>query len=537
MKWSDYIKCGILGLGLSLTSCEDWLLVEPENVRSTNYFYSTPSEMEQALSGIYNGLLPLPEYTWFMSEVRSDNAWSGGGSSTARDYIEISVFNKNITELSTLNDAWCDLYEIVSRANIFLEKAENIEMPVEGVKEQQTAEARFLRALAYFDLVRYWGRVPLTLEPLTINEMMAMKQAETVDIYEQGIIPDLEYAIANLSDTPIDYLGNQASAGRVTLQAAKALLGKVYLTMAGYPLMDESKKSKARDLFEQVIDYADANNKFWAKDADEWQKIWISDNDNKYHIFEIQYIAESGFGNPMIFYTTPKLPTEYIGISMSGYGTVCSRGLNKLLKEETDAEGHFLDVRCLATVDTTKVLGKWKYNNSEDFFIKFMEHKIKRQKLGYSDIDAQIVDRGYFPINFPIIRLEDVMLMYAEIVGPTDRGKEMVNRIHKRATGENLFEEGETVIDEDFQFYVDLERRKEFAGEGIRWHDIVRRNTYKDAIKMKFYEQATDSKGNVTEPDVLVLQERVTEGTHLYPIPDAQMKVKEGLYEQNPAYK
>lgn len=113
----------------------------------------------------------------------------------------------------------------------------------------------------------------------------------------------------------------------------------------------------------------------------------------------------------------------------------------------------------------------------------------------------------------------------------------MVNRIHKRATGENLFEEGETVTDEDFQFYVDLERRKEFAGEGIRWHDIVRRSTYKDAIKMKFYEQATDSKGNVTEPDVLVLQERVTEGTHLYPIPDAQMKVKEGLYEQNPAYK
>lgn len=89
----------------------------------------------------------------------------------------------------------------------------------------------------------------------------------------------------------MNYQGNSASAGRATLTAAKALLGRVYLTMAGYPIQDESKKALAEQLFSEVIDYAFANNKYWASTADEWKKIWISENDNKYHIFEIQYIA------------------------------------------------------------------------------------------------------------------------------------------------------------------------------------------------------------------------------------------------------
>ena len=80
--------------------------------------------------------------------------------------------------------------------------------------------------------------------------------------------------------------------------------------MAGYPLYDESKKELAKDLFEKVIDYADAKKKFWAKNADEWKRIWISDNDNKYHIFEIQYIAAKDYGNPMAGIGTPKLPSN-----------------------------------------------------------------------------------------------------------------------------------------------------------------------------------------------------------------------------------
>ena len=69
----------------------------------------------------------------------------------------------------------------------------------------------------------------------------------------------------------------------------------------GYPVQDESKKALAEQLFSEVIDYARANNKYWAQTGDEWQKVWISDNDNKYHIFEIQYIASKNYGNPVSY--------------------------------------------------------------------------------------------------------------------------------------------------------------------------------------------------------------------------------------------
>ena len=528
---NNYIINLILCLGIFFSSCSDWLEVEPMNTRSINYFYSTPSEMEQALMGVYNGLLPMSEYYWFMSELRSDNAWCGGGTSVQRDYVEISIFNKNIYQLSTLNDAWLDLYEIVSRANIFLSKVGGVEITVGGVKEQQIAEARFLRAFAYFDLVRYFGRVPLSLSPLSINEAMRLGQSEATEIYEKAIIPDLEYAITHLTDTPIDYLGKPVEAGRVTLQAAQAMLGRVYLTMAGYPLYDVEKKVKAKELFEEVIDYADAKKKFWAKDAEEWKNIWISDNDNKYHIFEIQYIMAANYGNPMVYWTSPSVSTDYISISMSGNGSVCAAPLDNFFKEERNEKNEYLDVRCLATIDTIKTFPNGKKYSGEDFFIKFFEHKIKRTQLGYGDIDAQIVERGYFPINFPLIRLEDVMLMYAEIVGPTERGIDMVNRIRKRATGKELTDEEKE--SEAFQKCVDNERRKEFAGEGIRWHDLVRHNDMQP-IKNKFYYYAEKYGG---DPMIMSYADRVKRGTHIYPIPDHQMKVNEGLYQQNEAYR
>ena len=540
MKLYKYILTGVVCLGSLFSSCNDWLEVDPLNTHATDYYYTTPKEMEQALIGIYNGLLPVSEYSLLMSEVRSDNVWCGEYTGAQSDYQAISCFDPNIATANTLNGAWEDLYKIVYCANVFLSKVDGVTFSMEGVKEQMIGEVRFLRALAYFDLVRYFGRIPLTLTPLSIQEAMSVPQSEAIDIYNKAIIPDLEYAVSNLTDAPMDYLGKTAPAGRVTLQAAQALLGKVYLTMAGYPLYDTGKEELAKNLFKEVIDYAEANNKFWAKTGDEWKRIWISDNDNKYHIFEIQYIAAKGYGNPMATLYMPKLPSQYTAVAIAGGNITCANGLIKLLEKDKDAEGHFLDVRCLATIDTTKFVNRDDPNkvtkySGDDFFTKFVEHKIKRKELGFSDIDAQIVDRSYFPINFPLIRLEDVMLMYAEITGPIDESIDLVDNIRTRVGLAELTDAEKTP--EGFQKCVAEERRRELAYEGIRWHDLVRRGEYIDALKAKFMDYGTDANGNVTRPLVVQYAGRVKEGTYLYPIPDKQMKVKEGLYEQNEAYK
>ena len=121
--------------------------------------------------GIYNGLLPVSEYSLLMSELRSDNVWCGEYTGAQRDYLAISTYDPNLAITSTISGAWEELYRIVYRTNVFLSKVDGVTFIIEGTKEQMIGEARFLRALAYFDLVRYFGRIPLTLSPLTITEL------------------------------------------------------------------------------------------------------------------------------------------------------------------------------------------------------------------------------------------------------------------------------------------------------------------------------------------------------------------------------
>lgn len=535
MKLYNYFIQICLVASLVLTSCDDWLGVESENTQTIDSFYKTPGQMDQALNGIYNGLLPLPTYTMLMSEFRSDNFWIDLSNDAQRDYIDLGSFNPNISNISTLDNAWKDLYEIVARANAFLSKAGNVKFISEEIKQQYIAEAHFLRALAYFDLVRYFGRIPMVTVPLSPKEAATIGQSEAKDVYEQVIVPDLQFAVEHLPLKPLTYLNKAAAAGRANLIAAKSLLGRVYLTMAGFPLNDTSKKEQAKILFEEVIDYACTNNKYWAKTGEEWKRIWISDNDNKYHIFEVQYIIAADLGNPMVCETCPNLYSAYTKVPMAGNRAFCEDQLNEMLKKNI-VNNEYQDIRCLATIDTTKFVNTdgntpVKYTNP-DFFIKFVEHKMKRAALGYSDIDNQIVDRKYWPINFPIIRLEDVMLMYAEIVGPTTKGLQMLNDIRIRA-GLDAISEGCTVA--EFQEYVANERRVELACEGIRWHDLVRHNNLK-AIKDMFMRYATNMEGQV-DVNIASYADRVKEGTHIYPIPESQMRVKEGLYQQNEAYR
>lgn len=116
------------------------------------------------------------------------------------------------------------------------------------------------------------------------------------------------------------------------------------------------------------------------------------------------------------------------------------------------------------------------------------------------------------------------MLMYAEIVGPTSKGVDMVDRIRRRAgipvltnAENNRLHSGNVLT----------RRRRELACEGIRWHDLVRHNNLQ-AVRDKFQEYAVDANGNVIRPTLLLYIRQIKDGTYLYPIPDSQMKVKEG---------
>ena len=89
----------------------------------------------------------------------------------------------------------------------------------------------------------------------------------------------------------------------------------------------------------------------------------------------------------------------------------------------------------------------------------------------------------------------------------------------------------------DFAKAVDDERSRELAAEGIRWHDIVRRGTWQQLVKDKFIYYSTNVSGDIIIPRIYDYTLRVSDGAYLYPIPDTQMKVKDGLYEQNESYR
>jgi hypothetical protein len=161
------------------------------------------------------------------------------------------------------------------------------------------------------------------------------------------------------------------------------------------------------------------------------------------------------------------------------------------------------------------------------FYVKFFESKVKRAALGYSDMEAQIVDRTYWPQNWPILRLEDIMLLYAECVGATDEGYRMLNKIRTRAGLEAL----SGLTEDEFQKAVDNERRYELAEEGHRWHDLVRHNTFVETIKNMFYNDDPTVDGTYA-----AFANRVNENMYLYPIPLSQIEVRQGLYKQNDGY-
>ena len=527
----------------ALTGCSDYLNTPSKSSLSTETSYSTPVSIDEALTGVYGALRPFAKYYFAMSEFRSDNMFIPQ-LTNVNQYADCAQFNSTqLVEDNIVNDCWSDHYKLISAANVMLGRMAGSGLP-ETVCTQYEAEARFLRALSYFDLVRFFGRIPVTLSEISPLEAFNIPQSEAIDVYNNVIVPDLQYAVDNLQEKATDYSGNERGE-RVTRTAAKALLGKVYMQMAGYPLYQDTKE-KARDLFADVLSgYA----KYFAPDANEWDRMWTSDYDNKYFIFEIQYIIGQGQGNTATPLTMPSsnYGDIYAGArKMSGPHVYVERELQNHFLQTiaiVDADGNtdeeFVDRRINATLnagemydeETGEMSGGVSSMDKNNFCPKFFENKIRRSQLGMAEIDNLIIDSSYWPQNWPVLRIEDIMLLYAECVGNTTEGYYWLNLIRQRAGLSELKE----LTPQAFQNAVTYERRCELIGEGHRWFDEVRQNTFVNDIQtmMKNYRDKYDSSHSSI---YTVYASRVTQNSALYPIPYEQLHVSEGLYQQNPGY-
>ncbi len=526
---------------LLFASCEDYLNTVSKSALTTDNAYAKAAGVDQDLTGVYGCLKPFAKYYFVMSEFRSDNLFN---ITEARTREESDCAQFNTTGL--LNDAivsscWADHYTLIAAANVLLDHIDEAGMG-ESVKRQYMAEARFLRGLAYFDMVRFFGRVPVSLHEISPDEAFALGQSEAIDVYNQAIVPDLQYAVENLQETATDYLGNPRSE-RVTKTAAQALLGKVYLQMAGYPLYQDTK-DKAQSLFAEVLKNM---NKYWKNSMSDWNLMWVHENDNKNFIFEIQYIAEKNQGNPATPYSRSgnTYADDYCNANLTtGSHVYVERDLQDHFLITSDIDNgdgttttEYIDKRLYGTINTGQTYneetGQYEggATDQNNFCTKFFEHKIKRKSLGLSDMDAEITDRTFWPQNWPVLRIEDVMLLYAECVGNTTEGYQYLNMIRQRAGLSELKE----LSADAFQKAVAFERRCELLGEGHRWFDQVRQNTFVEEIRTTFTNYR-DKRDASHSSNYTIYANRVTQNSALYPIPMSQIRIREGLYQQNPGY-
>lgn len=542
MKLKNIIYCGAMLIAMS--SCEDYLDQAPVNLLSSNGFYQTVAQAEQGVIGIYADMRYATDYVYYhMSEVRSDNAWVNPQPNGQRDYSDIGCFRAS-SENGMYENTWKMWYKMIYDANVAIQKIGATSYDNADVQAQLLNEAHFLRGYAYFELARLFGNVPMVTEPSSPSTVNSMPQSDAKTIINEVVIPDLQAALSLPEKGKVlDATGKAVPAeGRADKTAAAAMLARVYMTLAGNPFNDASAMAQAKTYLNQVLaKKAD----YWAPNITEWRKQWTPDYNNKYSIFAIQY-RTGGTGNTGIFNIVKSMPPSYtagVGVRLFGndiyvektlryeFDRVYSGG-NKDLRGEgwSILDSYEAEPNTNAYSNSLEIVnwipGSTEQVYTQSMFYKPIPSKPKMDELGLTMDYSALKDYNDWPCNFPVLRIEDMMLLNAEIMcaeGNISGAMALVNEIRERAGCDPVSATTAT----DALDLVKRERRIELMGEGVRWFDEVRYGTWRQDILNMFARYNNPAGTNSSD---------VAEGRYLYPIPQNQMAITPGLYQQNAGY-
>lgn len=464
-----------------LTSCSDFLDLQPEFQVSENSFYKSADDIETALIGNYAELQDLHNASLlYLGELTTDNAEIQWTSPTVS---EVESDEVNLTAANGfLNTTWTTCFSIISGSNNVLSRIDNLDFN-ESLKGQLKGESLFLRAYSYFYLVRIFGEVPIVEVAFrSPNEIMAfdMSRKPVSEVYNL-IILDLTEA-ANLLEGVEGLSKSRASTG-----AAKTLLGKVYLTLKQF--------DPAAGILKEVID----SNRYSLEN--DYQKLFTNGNDElPESIFEIKYLSGNvGEGNSFSSIFTPaRFDMAIFPGNMQGSGRILPTPDMANSYEEGDLR------RGLSIGDSV--------------FLVTGEYEREIYGLKFVDFTTGIVGDG--GINFTSLRYADVLLMYAEALNETDKIEEAhtyLNLVRDRAGLQALSGRSKA----EFALVLEKERRAEFFLEGHRWFDLVR--TGRIQVVMNTYFQDLGLNFSVADHELIM------------PIPLREIDIDPNL-QQNPGY-
>ncbi len=476
-----------LVISVFLGSCDDFLEVTPPYTQDAENFFLTQEDYERALVGCYD-LLQASYLSVWVGEIASDNSIAGGESVNDTeglhqiDQMTHGGVNNELRNLMQWN------YTGITRVNYLMENKDNIDFIG---KDKIIAEARFLRAYYYFQLVKVFGDVPLIIDQrLGVEEATNIPRAPKSAIYTQ-IEKDLIAAIAVLEPTVF-------IKGKISQGAAKGLLGKVYLYQAKY--------TEAAIQLREVI----ASNQYSL--LNNFDELFEVNNENHSEtVFDIQHSGLEGGGYGCLICLEGNVGPGFQGIRQYN-GPVYGDGNSYNLPTQNLYDAYSVaDPRRTATLlDIDAFIAAQPNAQTISYAIGagghtgYYNHKYikKIAELGLPDNDLTS------PVNYIVIRYADILLMAAEALyqnGDAATAEQYVNQIRTRSNMPNISLSSIEAIWN--------ERRLELAMEGQRFFDWVRTGQAATAI-------------DGFQPNK----------HELFPIPQIEIDLAGGNWSQNPGY-
>lgn len=501
---------GALAFGSQSCSSE-FLELTPKSSVTTGNFYKTQDQFNQALTGAYASIRNAKGSvaSWVMGEMRSDNTFyeynnqNRGTGLLERE--DTDSFLDNYTS-SYISDKYNSCYVGIARVNQILGNLESATLS-EDFKIDIAAQAKFIRALLYFELVRYFGGVPLHLSAVTGAEEAYHNRSTAEEVYE-AIEADLQEVIQRIP--VVSFPQN----GRVTKGAARVLLADVLITQKKYAEAEAELKAVTEMGYMLLPDYADVFD--------------VNHKNSKESLFEIQYQeGDQGQHSDFVYHFLPlsadvslitgitsqnrnaggwNVPTEDL---MEAYEVGDKRlEASIAIAEGVGPVGAMVIETLASPVDYVTPPGKRSY----PFIKKYLSPHSIQNNTGN---------------NFPIYRYADVLLLLAEALNEQGKAQEAIgylNPVRERAGLNPITNADVNALRE----VILHERRIEFAFENKRWLDLVRTgkavevmNSHGEKLKAKYQH-------------LNVLSYHVIPERLLYPIPQREILI--GNLTQNPGY-
>lgn len=574
MKYNKIIAT--IAFSLTLGAC-DFLDTTPQDFISPEHFFRTEQEAFMSLTSVYNRVIFNP-YSNVYSVVISgtdDLAYYD------RNVLPVGVFNNNYTTSdSDVLSLWKTLYDGINNASFLLEQIGNVPEMEEATRTRYIGEAKFLRAYAYFLLAQCWGDVPY--------KTVSQQSSEDVNIANMPQQTVLEKVVAEMEEAE-KMVGeiDEVPAGRVNKSAIRGILARVYLKLAGWPL------NGGKPMYEKANLWAKAVNKDNKHQLNpDYSNIFINMAadviDTKYResIWEAEFKgnrqdAHHGAGR---IGNTIGITCGDISLTSVGYcfGFIsCTLNLwdfyNDLdgdgqvdsgFEEGGDKERNHPDSRrdwniAPFSYATNSKGETWRKpmahkgdfnldkdgqkipdDKEEGGFKKatataYVERSAGKYRREYEKVTPK--DKNNTPINFPIIRYADVLLMIAEseneINGkPSKAACDAINELRiKRITGATALQE--TDMDyETFKQFVKDERARELCFEGLRKYDLIRwGDDFLNEMK-RVVRNTQTTRWSKAKQFAVTYAFNATERFKWLPIPNKELGLN-NLLKQNPAWK